>query len=341
MLYDTVLKKKQAVSGVTSNPTMEAFDLDYCMDLDGLYNTDEFVKGRVDMVVNELNQAGGIDFNDHYKVAYDAYNEAVCYYDLMQHGFQVQIIPETSTPTPDFKVEFAFNNWQQQEEKDSVYVEIKSLSFADGNLEYKRVQERALNSQIRIEAQHNEGRNICSSEFEVSPLGVKDKGLTSEIEILNGKIEQNIKKEQYKLGNGQDTLLLVDMSQYTFPFKEEECLPVYPDLLHKCSSSGRLWMIAFGRENERIFNWCEFEGKGNFDADLKRPGILNTHDYIKGIIFRSGSKKGDVKYYGLYRKQDEDLNLVTFLHQLCSFVNDDENSYGFRYFESLGKQAKV
>lgn len=46
-LYAIVLEKKQAVSQITCNSTLEAFDLDYCKILDGLAATDVFIADRV------------------------------------------------------------------------------------------------------------------------------------------------------------------------------------------------------------------------------------------------------------------------------------------------------
>ena len=47
MLYNTVLAKKQAVSQITCNPPLDAFDLDYCKILDEMAKTDKFVEDRV------------------------------------------------------------------------------------------------------------------------------------------------------------------------------------------------------------------------------------------------------------------------------------------------------
>lgn len=110
-LYNTVLKKKQDVSQITCNPTLGAMDLDYCKILDSLVPTDDFVTSRVKSCLKELDLAGGIDFNGHYLSAFDAYNEAVTYYDLKQRGFNVHGIPEASSSTPDFEVEFTFKDW--------------------------------------------------------------------------------------------------------------------------------------------------------------------------------------------------------------------------------------
>lgn len=86
MLYNTVLAKRQAVSQITCSPTLDAFDLDYCKILDELAKTDKFVEDRVGICIKELGLAGGIDFNGHYINAFDAYNEAVTYYDMHQRG---------------------------------------------------------------------------------------------------------------------------------------------------------------------------------------------------------------------------------------------------------------
>ena len=336
-LYNTVLKKKQDVSQITCNPTLGAMDLDYCKILDSLVPTDDFVTSRVKSCLKELDLAGGIDFNGHYLSAFDAYNEAVTYYDLKQRGFNVHGIPEASSSTPDFEVEFTFKDWDGAQKTENVFLEVKSLAYANGNEEYKKAQDAAFESNVRIEEQHNRGRRFCSSEYCVSPLGDKDTGPTAEIEEFNKKICNNIKPSQFKYGNDADTILFVDMSQYMFPFKVEECLPVFPNVQRRYSASGRLWMIAFGIEGERIFSWPEFEGKSNFDKLLEKPGILNCDEFscIKGIIFCSGSEKGKRKLYGFYRYEDEELKTTNFIHHACDFVNDDKNTYGFKFFKNL------
>ena len=341
-LYEAVLKKKQEVIQITCNPTLGAMDLDYCKILDSLVPTDGFVASRVKSCLKELELAGSFEFNGHYLSAFDAYNEAVTYYDLLQRGFIVRGIPEASSSTPDFEVEFTYTEGDGTQKTEKVYLEVKSLAYANGNEEYKKAQDAAFESNVRIEKQRIRGRRFCSSEYCVSPLGDKDTGPTAEIEEFNKKICNNIKPSQFNYGNGEDTILFVDMSQYMFPFKVEECLPVYPNVLRHYSASGRLWMIAFGIEGERIFSWPEFEGKGIFDKLLERPGILNCDEfsYIKGIIFCSGSEKGKRKLYGFYRYEDEELKTTNFICHACDFVNDDKNTNGFRFFKKQEEDLK-
>lgn len=339
-LYEIVLKKRQDVSQITSNPTLDAIDLAFCEDLDELASSDKFVLGRVKTCIKELHAARGIDYNAHYRTAFEAYNEAVVYYDLRARGATVNSIQETKTPTPDFEVRFTYNNGIGEQVTSKVFVEVKSLGFADGNNEYLRVQKAAFESNLNIEEQRGRGRRVCSSFYSISPLGYKDNGPTSEIEELNKKINNNIKEAQFQYGNGNDSILFVDLSQFMFPFPKEECLPVYPDLLRKYSASGRLWLLAFGKEGDRVFSWPEFEGKSGFDKDLAMPGILICHSYIKGIVFCSGSEKSKRKLFGLYRSSDTDTEVAVFLHHFCDFVNDDINTYGYKYYEALVDELK-
>ena len=46
-LHDIVIKKNHELLGITTNPTLEVFDLDLCDQLDNLAQTDGFVKDRV------------------------------------------------------------------------------------------------------------------------------------------------------------------------------------------------------------------------------------------------------------------------------------------------------
>lgn len=188
---------------------------------------------------------------------------------------------------------------------------------------------------IRIEESLKRGNRVGSGFYVVSPLGYKNIDYTSGIEILIKKINQNIKEDQYHYEEGKDTILFVDLSQFAISFKMCECLPVYPDMNKKCSVSGRLWMIAFGRMGERVYDCCEFPGKKNLNRELQQIGILEGHEYIKGIIFSSGVKQEEKKLYGLYRYKDQDTDAVKFMGEVCDFVNDDKNSWGYEYFDNL------
>lgn len=144
MLYDIILKKKQDTSGITCNPIMDAFDLGLCKVLDNLAIKDGFINNRLEKASKELQLTSAIDYNTHYNSAFDTYNEAVIYYLLQQKGFNIKNVPEEKIPTPDFEVIFKSKNWEGKDDVKSVFIEVKSLSFANGNLQYKEVQQHLI-----------------------------------------------------------------------------------------------------------------------------------------------------------------------------------------------------
>ncbi len=337
MLYDVISNKRREIDGITDNPTLKVFDDDLCKILDDLAVKDPFVEDCINKAIKELELADVIDYSSHYRSAYGHYCEAVCYYMLQKKGFTLKKIPESSAPTPDFEVNFTIKDWTGRDIPKSVFLEVKSLSFADGILQYQKAQQASLDMHIRIEESLKRGNRVGSGFYEVSPLGYKNIDYTSGIEILITKINQNIKEDQYHYEEGKDTILFVDLSQFAISFKMCECLPVYPDMNKKCSVSGRLWMIAFGRMNERIYDRTESFAKKNLNRDLQQEGILERYKFIKGIIFSSGVKQEEKRLYGLYRFEDQDTDTVKFMGEVCDFVNDDKNSWGFEYFDSLVK----
>lgn len=254
---------------------------------------------------------------------------------LQKKGFTLKKIPESSAPTPDFEVNFTIKDWTGRDIPKSVFLEVKSLSFADGILQYQKAQQASLDMHIRIEESLKRGNRVGSGFYEVSPLGYKNIDYTSGIEILIKKINQNIKEDQYHYKEGKETILFVDFSQYIFPFRMCECLPVYPDMNKMCCVSGRLWMIAFGRMGERVYDRTESFVKKNLNRNLQQIGILEEHEYIKGVIFSSGAKQEEKKLYGLYRYKDQETDAAKFIHEVCDFVNDDKNSWGYEYFDNL------
>lgn len=335
MLYTKVLEKKQEMQGFTCNPVMDAFNLDLCKVLDELAKNDKYVKRRLYKTIDLLNRTEGLDFNDYFRSAFEAYNEAVIYYLLKLKGVTINNIPEKKIPTPDFEVKFESENNERELDIKSIFIEVKTLSFAEGNLQYCRAQQSALEANIKLEDQFKRGRHVCSAEYEVVPFGAKVRSLTDEIEILINKIDQNIKEEQYKYNDGKDTILLVSLSQYIFPCKDFESLPIYLEKHLKCCVSGRQWMVAFGRIGDRVYIPCEFEGKPNIDDNLNNEGILNCYPYIKGIIFCSGSSVDDIHFYGFYRYKEYNSDSARFIREICDLYNDDQNSNGYSLFDAM------
>ena len=328
-LYDKILNLKQEVSQIASNETLAAFDGDFCKILDDC--DDPFIQDRVDKTLNELERIKDFEYSEHARTAYENYNEAVTYFSFKQRNVDIHDIPEASSSTPDFYINADCSIVPDDTEMCKIYMEVKTLGFADGNNIYKKAQEDAFNAQVELEKQHMQGKRISTAERVVTPLGNTD--LQGEIEIINKKISNNVKQSQFEYGNSQDTILFVDLNQLWHPRNIEECLPVYPDLDRDCTISGRLWNVVFGEEGERVFGMHSFVGKGSVNNHLTRNGVMLDHQYVKGVIFGLGRKLEEKKYFGFYRYEEQELPPAVFIQKFCDFFNDDRNRYGYMYFE--------
>jgi hypothetical protein len=325
MLHDRILELKQETSTITNNPVMDAFNLEECKYLDNQYTTDSFIKGKVDKCLGYL-QNLKVDFNPSYKSAYEEYNEAIIYVDLLKK-FQTTRVPEATTPTPDFSVmdngQFPFN----------IYVEVKALSFLDGNLNYKEAQKSSLEANISIEKQLQEGKQIAFGETIISPFLKRDKLPSTKelIEIYIDKINNNIKSGQYGLG---DTVLLIDIKQLLVGSHwDESGIALYQEGLMKSIASGVLWHTAFGQTGEMIYKPIEFEGKSNTDSPLTKNGILIDHSFIKGLVFATYKNFQERKYLGFFRYEEQDNQAANFISLFCDLHNDNKNTEAWRVLQ--------
>ena len=68
---------------------------------------------------------------------------------------------------------------------------------------------------------------------------------------------------------------------------------------------------------------------------------MEQYPFIKGIVFVSGTRPEDKCFYGLYRYNEQDLDVIVLLRRICEFVNDDKNSWGFEYFKEIPPKKGV
>jgi hypothetical protein len=319
MLYHRILQLKQEISQLSINPVLNVFNLDECKLLDADYVNDPFVKEKVDSTLNLLRDLK-VDFNPKYKSAYEEYNEGVIYLRIKSQYINTFRIPETSTPTPDFHVvdtnKYPFD----------INIELKSLSFLDGNLNYRNAQEAGLEAQIRTEEQINEGQSIVFSETVISPFLKNNKIPTTRelIEIYIDKINNNIKREQFK---ERDTVLFIDIKQLLLgSLWNQSAVAFYQEKMTKSIVSGVLWNTVFGKENNLILKPIEFEGKNNVDSILTKTGILHDHDYIKAIVFATYENFDERKFIGFIRQSDSSSQTLNFISGFCDLYNDDYNT---------------
>jgi hypothetical protein len=328
MLYNRLLQLKQETSTITTNPVLNAFNLDECRYLDSLYATDTFVKEKIDNCLSYLKDLS-IDFSPGYRSAYEEFNEAIVYTDLLKKC-QATRVSETATPTPDF------NLVGTNENQFNIYAEVKAISFLDGNLNYIKAQQSSLEANISIEKQVQAGQNIVFGEAIISPFHKNGKLPSTRelIEIYIDKINNNIKPGQYLLG---DTILLIDIKQLLLGSKwDESGVAFYQEGLLKSIASGVLWNAVFGHAGEMIYQPIEFEGKPNTDSPLEKNGILVDHKYITGLVFATYENFEDRKYVGFFRHDEQDKQSATFISLFCNFYNDEKNTQAWKVLQNNG-----
>ncbi len=307
---------KQKQQGYTRNETLEAFDLTTIEELE--QSDEDFIKKRLKTCQTYFTDVlDKIDYDDKIKTIFENYNEALTFYVLKKKkNIEITHIPEDNHSTADFCIKY---------EDEKFCIEQKSLSFAGGNLEYKRNQEEALNGNINIERQLKQGKRIAQSGFwEILPLGAGS--LKEQLTRLQEKIANNIKQQQF---NSCKTILLIDLTQILDDVNAKECLSLYPSYKGFGVCSGMLWNVVFGRSTDNFYIDPEFEGKKNIDGQLDFDGILVGRDYVKGVIFSCGKTIDTKKYFGFYRYTEQDEKYAQFIEEICDFTNDDTNRFSY------------
>jgi len=332
-LYDVILKKKQETNAITTNPILSAMDLEFCKKIDDLVDSDSFIAERVKRCINELSLTS-IDYSEHYCEAYNNYSEAVTYICFKERGVDIEGIAESRSSTPDFTIHYKYKNWEDIEEEHTINMEQKSLAFADRNNNYYNAQDGAVKCNIEIERQQQCGRRICSSEYSIMPMAKNGSNLNEveQIEELIKKITNNLKSKQIK--QNPNAILFVDLNQLWFTSNKGECLPAYPDLIHKCIFTGRLWDIAFCEIGDRVFVQPQFDGKPSLaNSKLNMNGVMVDFEMIKGLIFGLGTKPEEKQFFGFLRTKEENTPVYNFITEYCDFYNDERNTNGFEYFK--------
>jgi len=297
--------------------------------MDDLANSDQFVNNKKS---NILNLIKGVNIDkglSQLGSAFDEYREGMVYLMLKSKFQKVEKVPEGEKRTPDFKIDISIDS--------AIYAELKTMSFADGNLNYLTVMKEGLQSQIDIEGQIKEGKRVAFGITSIAPWRKSNRdydpySILFAIETLIEKIEQNIKKGQFSMGN---TVLIVDTKQLAMPNSYMEGgVPVYIGGMYYSLISGVQWNVSFGKMGHMIYRSIEFEGKENVDGELKRNGILHNREWIKAICFITHTSK-DVKITGLHRHGEKSDAVLHFLNQFCDFVNDELNTNGWEAVASF------
>ncbi len=305
-IRDKLLKLCQEINSVGSSFPMSYIKLDFIekMELEAEQNI--AFKDALSQI-SKLSDKASKNIEDYNSISEikNIYSEAYILSKL-QSLLNINKIPEASSKTPDYKVIFRGKD---------LYIELKSINMLGGTLKHKDIMNDSLDSRITAEEQINKGKNVGIGVHVVQPYLSHNKKYDPNstrlvIESLIDKINQNIKKEQYSLG---DTLLLVDLSKQ-LPLHSKPLDAIqnqYFDDIGNANVSGELWSVAFGRVGDQILKHAEFEGADNLDGELEKEGILISHTYIKGLIFHANED-----FYSLAQLTENNTNVTDCLSYL-------------------------
>ena len=281
---DKVLKTIQKVNSITHSPVLDYIECDYVYKLEIESDVNTYFKkliNKIDLYCDKIIK--NIEDVESIVGLKETYSEALIYSKLSSL-VHIKNIPESNTKTPDFEI--IFRDFK-------LYAEVKSLSMIGGNYKYKTIMKEALNSQISLEDQINNGKAVASFMRLIQPYnsGRGHHDPTSSEMIINAlinKIEQNLKKDQYSLG---PTVLIVDFAdQLLLNCSIENALcEHFSDDRWECIS-GPLWHVAFGTVGKEICDYYILGDEFNKFGVQNRNGILIEYDYIKGLIFHLHNK---------------------------------------------------
>ena len=333
-LHDRILELKQGHNDYGHNGILNAFCLRLCRRIDEqVAASDTFAKTTVSTIKSLLAEYS-VGYEDKLRSAYETYSEYVIYLEMTDKGCSVERVAEADTARPDFKVTC---------EGGEVYVEAKVLAWLGGSRQYQRAIEDGLDASIDIEEQLVRGKRVAMSVTCISPMGFDEKDRdrardaqdnfeTFFIESILKKLDAAVKPSQFTQG---PTFLLCDLGSINgVPLLKEGCALVYP-AQKTCIASGVYWHIAFGKVDDRILRRIDFEGQPNVSRALARQGILIGRPELLGLIFRTKTLNGDVRYAALMAQEkfEESGDLIV---QLCDYWNDENNTNAWKLLEDKG-----
>jgi hypothetical protein len=271
-IRDKLLKLKKEINSVGSSFPMLYIKLDFIEKMELEVEQNQAFKEAL-IQIDKLTDSALKNIEDYNSLTEikNIYSESYILSKL-QSLLNIIKITELGSKTPDYKVRFR---------DEYIYIELKSLNMLGGNLKHKDIMNDSLDSKIKLEDQSKKGAKVGFSEQEIQPYLSHNKEYDPRstrlvVESLIDKINQNIKKEQYSLG---DTILLVDLSgQLPLISKPSEAIQEkYFDEFGDTKVSGELWNVAFGKLGDQILKPAEFEGADNLDGKLEKEGVLISH----------------------------------------------------------------
>lgn len=303
-----LLKLKQKINSVGTSFPMLYLKLDFVDKMELEANSNKIFKKTLHEIDGLADKAlRKIEDYDALIEIKNKYSEAYIFSKLQALLF-IEKIEESGSKTPDYKVKFRDKN---------IYIELKSLNMLGGNLKQKEIMSNSMDSKIAAEDQIRRGARVGIGVSVIQPYFKEGKDYDPRstrlvIEALIDKINQNVKQDQYSLGN---TILLVDLADQLLLMSEPSSAiqRQYYDDRDNTNVSGELWHVAFGKVGNKILRPAEFEGAENTDGELQKEGVLISHPYIKGIIFHVSEN-----FYSLSKLTGDNVNVIDFLEYVSA-----------------------
>jgi hypothetical protein len=279
-LKDDLLKLMQGINSVGKSLLIDYIKLDFIEKMETEAFRDDFFNETVNQL-NIFTQKALANIEDYASLEglKNKYSEAFIFSKL-RALLVIDKVPESNTKTPDFCAKFRGHD---------IYLELKSLNIFGGALKHQEIMLDGLAARIDAETQIKSGNIIGIGVQIIDPYKKHGKNSSDGsprliIESLIDKINQNIKKDQYLMG---DTILILDLSDQ-LPLLSTPMQSIqknYRGGTGADHASGELWHVAFGKLGEEIYRPTHIDGIDHSDGMLEKQGILIEHRYIKGIAF--------------------------------------------------------
>lgn len=200
---------------------------------------------------------------------FTTYHEVLFYLLAKRRGVALARIPETSTPTADYRTTAV----------PVLQFELKTLDFSGGEWAYKKIAEDTLEQTV-VAADQAKTRGTGIGRVVICPHGPATNAMEAIARVM-AQISSNIKNGQFA---PEPTILVVPLIRTAIRCSAAELEPVRHDVHLGGDVSGHLWTIAAHPSNASFLDASE----GNPAADLgplARAGILRDHPVVRGIVF--------------------------------------------------------
>ena len=196
-LYDKVLLVKQTINSVSSSPLIEYVNLNFIYKIETESGANQFysaickdIDGYCDKILENIEDINSM------RALKECYSEAFMFSVLNSRLNISPVGRARGSKTPDFLVNF---------KNTDLFIEMKSMSMLNGNLIYNGIMEDSLVAKVVAESQIRDGKKVGVGEHEVQPYYKGQQSYSPyssliPIEAIIGKLNQNIKSDQFSHG---------------------------------------------------------------------------------------------------------------------------------------------